>query len=371
MAESFRFNTDLLLKPEDRRAFEALYPKLLFAFNDDELRALFDEHDKVANDAKKGSQIWGARAVALVTAALMAASFDLMLHDPAPWRAPLALAAACAGIVGTAIGFFGVMFGAAKQRWLERRYVTERLRQLHFQTLIAWAPEIVRAAETGDTAAFLQARRARLVQFKAQHVDHVGAKLAAATSDRSDDGEAWMVAPRGEIAAFAGPQAQELLKALEQLRIGHQLDFAEWKLRADYRFFSSSPLRQAAMFSGAALVCVLLLLVAHAWPLAAYLGALAGLLSRESAETPALLHVAAMWFAILALAARTLEEGFQSQREVERYRHYASALRLVRARFGAAGAPGEKLEALRELEDVAYEEMVNFLKSNHEARFVM
>lgn len=73
----------------------------------------------------------------------------------------------------------------------------------------------------------------------------------------------------------------------------------------------------------------------------------------------------------MALALRTLEEGLQPHREVERYRQYGSALRIIRDRFKRADNAKEKMQALKELEGLSYWEMVSFLKSGEEAKFVM
>lgn len=405
MPAGVKFNSDLLLGEDDREGFRALHPKLAFAFDDPELRALFEPIDRKANDAKKQSRRLGVLSVLLVTGALLAASAEMLLHAGAPveaaathveavahsaadeahhapglGRAAFAALAALAGLAGAAVGFFGVMFGPAKQHWLERRYLTERMRQLHFQTVVAWAPMIVEAAMTGDQKGFLDARAARTERFKREHVEPAKKRLAAIVepapepdgTEHEDADEAWLVTPMGEPKAFVGPLADELLSVLEELRLAVQKDYAKLKLKADRAIFSSSPRTQARRFSTLALWCVAGLLVLH---FAGLIGAVGLGLGSHAAQFAAAsspwVHLGAIWLAIVALAARTLEEGFQSHREEERYMAYGSAVGLVGRRFREAHDPAAKLEVLRELEDVSFEEMVTFLKANHEARFVM
>ena len=114
----------------------------------------------------------------------------------------------------------------------------------------------------------------------------------------------------------------------------------------------------------ASLIAVLGLVAVH-------LGVVLGVVGDIEEDRLVILHVAAIWLALLALAVRTVEEGLQPQREIERYRAYGMALEDVQAEFSAAGSPVERIEAMRSLERLSFVEMVNFLKANHEARFVM
>jgi hypothetical protein len=83
-----------------------------------------------------------------------------------------------------------------------------------------------------------------------------------------------------------------------------------------------------------------------------------------------LLGVAVMWLAFLALCVRTLEEDFQPGTEIERMRQYRLSLTRSFARFKAA-EPEERFEAMMDVENAAFEEMLPFLETNYEARFVM
>jgi hypothetical protein len=71
------------------------------------------------------------------------------------------------------------------------------------------------------------------------------------------------------------------------------------------------------------------------------------------------------------LGVRALEEGLRPQREFERYRQYKSALRSIEPRLKVDGLPSERIAAMIQLEQISFEEMVNFLKDHDESRYVM
>jgi hypothetical protein len=81
-------------------------------------------------------------------------------------------------------------------------------------------------------------------------------------------------------------------------------------------------------------------------------------------------HWTAVCFAVAALGMRTLEEGLQPKRELERYQRYSSLIQDLLQRFDAASRRG-KFEAMIEMERLSFEEMRDFLRSTQESRFVM
>ncbi len=358
---NFIFNSDLLQDDRNREAARHRFPDIFFALDNPELRALFRPIDGEANTAKRRGRRWGVAAVALVTGALLVATVSSQHREESAFDIAVAAIAAAAGLIGVGIGAFGILFGDSKQHWLERRYQSERLRQFHFQYLHAHAADIVKAAQSKDHTDYVNARKHAVEAFALEHIQGVKGKLSALLTSRDDDAT-WMAVDGAKPKKSKA--LDQLADALTLLRLNHQIAFTEEKLREDHQFFSSSPLKQVAVFSTAALVCVVGVVVLHFLVLYSVIGNIGALMQPG-------IHTLAIWFAILALAARTLEEGFQSQREVERYREYNAALRRVRRNLGAAADAAGKLAAMRELEEITYAEMVSFLKSNHEARFVM
>lgn len=357
----FTNNIDLFLGGSTERSFVALYPQYLFAFSDPDLQQLFSPLDKAALKAKTRARHWGLTAVGLLSVALIAAAFDILFHSQ-EWFNWVIILAGMAGILGVVIGFAGVMTAGAKQEWLRQRYICERIRQVHFQTLVRWAPMIIEAARSGDKTKFLAERAKRNATFRARVVGAAKANLANIVSDNDTDGP-WLVDDvPGPIPP--GPDSEAYFDALDELRIRHQLDYARMQLTPDARLIPRTPIERARLLSGVATFCVVAILVLH-------FAAIAGAVKILNEESKAWIHVLTLSLAVAALAARTIEEGLQAHHEVERYRAYSSALRIVRDRFKNARTDEEKRDALQELEEVSFEEMVNFLKSHHEARFVM
>lgn len=134
---------------------------------------------------------------------------------------------------------------------------------------------------------------------------------------------------------------------------------------------------QEVSFSYTILLCILAIFVIHLWIAFSILldarvpGLEALIFNYESAAVGIDVHVGVIWVAIAALAVRALQEGLQPEREIERYRHYRASIRAIRDRFDQASSPAEKLEVMQELERLSFDEFVNFLRSNDEARFVI
>jgi hypothetical protein len=84
-----------------------------------------------------------------------------------------------------------------------------------------------------------------------------------------------------------------------------------------------------------------------------------------------LFHLTIIWLVIGVLALRTVEEGLQPGREVERYAQYRAAILSLLKRFDGAANPGERISVMLDTERAAYQEMRSFLKTNYDARYVL
>jgi hypothetical protein len=81
--------------------------------------------------------------------------------------------------------------------------------------------------------------------------------------------------------------------------------------------------------------------------------------------------VVIIWLALAALATRAIEQGLQPEREIERYQQYRSAIRAILERYDQAPFQTAKIEIMRDMERLAFDEMRNFLITNERSRFVM
>jgi hypothetical protein len=359
MPAGFKYNVDLLIDSRDREAMAARYPQFMFAFDDPELRAMFEEFDKDATQAKRRSRRFGMAGVGLAALGLIVGAFSTLFHDQAWFRVAVGIAAAIA-VVGLAVGWAGAMTSRARDEWLRQRYVCERIRQLHFQTLAGWAPLILDCARRGDAKEFLAARLARTEKFRSQVVNASAVKLADVLADRPGEG-AWLVDPDPKQAPEDVTTAK-YFEALEELRLRHQTDFAGLQLLSFWTLSPRSPLQTAKLLSGVGAFCAVLLLS---------LGVAGLVVDAATGRIASLTHAAMVALAVIALSARTLEEGLQVHSEVGRYRTYDAALRRLAERYRQAAASAGKRSVLLELEEICFDEMVGFLKSHHEARFLM
>jgi len=82
-------------------------------------------------------------------------------------------------------------------------------------------------------------------------------------------------------------------------------------------------------------------------------------------------HVLVIGLFVGVVAVRTVEEGLQPAREVERYIRYRSAMLSLLRRFDKELDPREKLKIMYDAERASYQEMRGFLKTHYDARYVL
>lgn len=362
---SYVFNTDILLNEADREEARREFPHVYFALDNASLRETFAPFDARANLSKTRSRRWGVFAVLLATAALLLAGGEMLYHHLPKYQLRLlAGIGGVAGIVSVVIGVFGIMYRKRKMRWLADRLATERLRQFHFQTFVAGAADILRGARD-ETArdAFLRKRDIHFDAFRNAFLTRIDDELAHIVH-AEDPGDGVIIENGAHDIDPADPALEEYFKAYKRLRFDRQIGYCDLVLRKDDGLWKNAPVRQAQILGGIALACVFGILVLHGL---VFLGAVADI---HWMKGP-LIHVFAIWAAIVALSARTFEEGFQPEREIERMRSYRLSLKKLAAQFEKAEDPQGKIEAMKGLEKLTHEEMVLFLKGNYEAQFVM
>jgi hypothetical protein len=357
-----RFNTDLLLNPGDLETARRAFPRTFHVLDHAALRTAFLRYDCPANAAQRRGRIAGLLAIAFGMIAL----FTAAASPSARWQG---IVAALCGLISIAIGLGGVLYAGAKRRWLLNRVVTERLRQYHFQAFVCRWRAIAASLIGGEAArAYAEEREIGLHRLMAPYPGQLDSELTDFLEDETD-AKCWLHQQQTlPTADEALPDLDELFVAYRDLRIRHQLDYANYKLRSEQNPLSWSPRLQEVIFSYAALICILVIFVIHLL--------IAGLLSWVGhAEQLRLLgldiHVWVIWIAILVLGLRALQEGLQPEREIERYRHYRAGVRAVRDRFDKAQSTAEKLQIMQEMERLSFDEFRNFLRSSNEARFII
>jgi hypothetical protein len=346
-----------------------------------------------------------AGAAAMLIVATDALYHRYLLHY---WITALGIIALLLGLVSIWLGLFGVLHGSLKRDWLCNRVITERLRQFHFQAFCCRWPQIVRSLRSeADAREYTAQRRAWFDPVKGQLTLHAGAELTELLEDESE-AKCWLhpvtpALPTQEGGDLAGQltsrvelqiqsslpaeranegstelsavyrelriQSEPIPEALDpvfaayrELRIIHQLHYANYKLHHDFSIFSWPLRTQQVRFSGFLLLCTLVFFALHFW--------MAGGLVRHQPWEKTF-DVLVICIAILALAVRALQEGLQPEREIERYRNYRAAVRAIRDRFDQATSCAAKIEVMREMERLSFDEARTFLRSAHEAQFIL
>ena len=365
--EYHKFNDDLLLAQEDRDLAARKYPTIMHVLDHPELRHRFSADDKPANKAKRRARTAGLWAIGLVWVALAIASSEHLLPHQSPWATPLAAISAVCGLAGVIIGGTGILFAAKKQEWLHRRLMTERIRQFHFQTFVFRLPEILRSLSSEEAKdAFLLERKAWFEEFKSHFHGKLDEQFMNVLEDEKQT-DIWLhETEKKESTLSEHRELDPLFAAYRELRIKHQIGYANNQLKDDRRIFSASPRRQAAVFSSVSFICVVLVCAIH-------VAVLAGVLSQSAlwAAHGEIASLIIIWIAIAALAVRAIEDGLQPEREVERYQQYRSSVSFVLERFDQAASQKEKLQTMQEMERLVFDEMRNFLISGNQTRFVL
>jgi hypothetical protein len=161
--------------------------------------------------------------------------------------------------------------------------------------------------------------------------------------------------------------ADALFRAYTVLRFEEQEAYAQHALRASNSPDSTNarlPLRQMRhILRAVTLVSIAALVVIHVLIV----------LSRLHVLLPASdwLDVIAIWMALVAIAAKTLIDGFSLDREIDRYKEYLAVVTNLRRLFEESTDNSRKLELMAEMEKAAFEEMRRFLRTQNEAKFVM
>ena len=361
-----KFNDDLLLTEADQRLAQERFPEIAHVLNFPDLRDIFVRYDAHANGAKTIRRRAGYAAILLGVVSLLGASGTAIYERSlGQWSTRIGFTSAVLGIASLLIGSIGALTGQAKQRWLSNRLMTERLRQFQFQMLVCRISEVLES--TVDQAArdrFVSKRSAWLAEFLRAHQGHVTAKLR---STLDDDAENDFLLYRPELRRPSTAPDRSLLQlfsAYRLLRLEHQLQYANYALRNDETIFPTSCVRQLEILRDVSLGFIFIVFLAH---LAVVLAHAAS----WSSFPASLFHLTIIWLVIGVLALRTVEEGLQPGREVERYAQYRAAILSLLKRFDAAASPGERISVMLDTERAAYQEMRSFLKTNYDARYVL
>jgi hypothetical protein len=369
-----KFNDDLLLNEQDQNLAARKYPTIFHILNHPELRQTFLQHDEQANRAKRNGRIAGFLAIAFgfIALAIAAVEYPVMHHAGDRFvdflRLILAGFSALCGIIGVLIGSMGVLFARGKREWLHHRLMGERIRQFHFQTLVFRLPEILLSLkDDASKTVFTSNRKLWFEAIMGRLVGKLDAVLVEIIQEENIS-HYRLYGGRSELKKDRdSKELDPLFDAYRELRILHQIGYANFKLQDDYKIFSAVPWRQAQVFTQTSFVFIVALCVIDIGVLwqAFIPGSIWTAFASDS------ISVITIWIALAALAVRALEQGLRPEREVERYQQYRSAVRAILDRFDDSESQAEKIQIMEEMERLCFDELRNFLITNERARFVL
>jgi len=360
------FNDDLLMGPDDLKFARSHYSEIVHVLDNERLRGLFAQYERDANAARDRVRILGVTTVVFATVALITVATQVVWPRTQTARFT-AILLELGGMFAAAVGSGSLWLGPWKRRWLESRFMAERLRQWHYQMMLRRGREIDRSIEDSDgLRVFERNRNQWLDEFLQGYRGHLDAKLEALVSELGD-AETWVHSPPSAYRQGSRAFAQ-VCQAYAQLRLDHQYYFAAYKLRrADdvpmWRLLRLPAVRQAAVLSALSSV-----------GLSAALAFSAALIYAHVVDLPRLepaLGVGAIVAALIGLALRTLQEGLAPEKEIERYSDYRGRVAALRDRFRQSSDKTERLRLMEELERGAVDEMRGFLRTHQSATFLL
>jgi hypothetical protein len=362
------FNDDLLTNPGDLQYVHNQFPHLVVVLDHPELRQKFIDYDEVANKAHGWVHRLGFVAVSLITCALLSAATEPFWHDLAMGKV-LAIALELFGLFAALIAGGSLWLGPWRKRWLESRFMTERLRQWHFQLLVRKGSEIERAVGQSTPKAWQDFTNQRKTWFEAFLREYEG-KLDSRMDSLANDPQFscdWLHRSSAKSVAHS-PAFEDLTEAYRRLRLDHQYDYVAYKLSAStdrpfWLFLKHPLLRQQSAIRdvvsfcfGTALLCSIGIIVNRYFSI------------KPSAN--AYLASATVVMTIIGVAVRTIQEGLGIDRDIERYRDYRSKVGRILLRY-EEGNQATKRQLMEEMELAVVDELRGFLRAHKDNAFAL
>jgi hypothetical protein len=209
-------------------------------------------------------------------------------HGDVPLLLMIGLAAAGCGLYSAVLGARGTLFGRRKHEWLINRFMGERIRQFHFQSLVGQLALILNMAAESQShsaaqsemvagaratnpaiagqarAEFFKDRQTRFAAFRAAF-DQLAREAKFGVTIGPNGEAAWSLCDQDDTGLKEGSNAAlpAFFAAYRALRIQHQLDYANYKLTSDSRLFSDMPRRQAELLASVSKFGIQFVVVVH------------------------------------------------------------------------------------------------------------
>lgn len=383
-----RYNDDLLLAEPARERARREHSTVFHLLDYDKLRNAFRPKNNSSNCAKRQSHVAGFWAVIAALAALTsAASEPLWAHSAQPWPSAIAIASALMGLLSFSVGARGLLYGSRKAAWLHTRLYTERVRQFHFQTFVWRLQEIAESLRSERSQSEYRMKRDQWFSAFNNELNIDGEVALTEVVSPTNVPKMWLhtnASDTDEPSAPDGLDLADVFRAYEVFRFAEQQGYAEYMLRSgnspdrtkgseqrtrriNWPWYPGVdlPLRVKRRVLNLLWISALVVLVLmHVVILLSHLAGWRGFGGSWA-------HATVVSVALLGVAIKTLSEGFALTREVERYEEYRAVVSALWQIFREASSPRQKLHAMVEMEKASFEEMRMFLRSHHEATFLM
>lgn len=345
----FRHNSDL----DPGEDYLAGFPRTRDALSDTALLEAFGRAEQLANAGQWQFRLFGRLSLAFGTIALVLLTWKLFLTAVHVHVSNSMLWATEVLAVVSVVLALGPRFTKSRAGWLNARFLTEQMRQWHFQSLLDG--HFVSLAST-DPEAFAREREDRWARFQQRAHAHEGARE---TFTDAEVYESWHTArpyPKGDPTILA-----EVFRAYADLRFDWQKSYFKLKREVFARRDEwTEGLARWALFTAVVLAAgKISLLVAPA--LHAYV----------SEGTALAVSAFAVTLAIVSAALRVYRsaEGLSAQREL--YESKWIRLITLEQSFRSARSSAEKLRVMRDVEVVEVEELREFLRICRRSSYVL
>ncbi len=362
------------MNEQDLAYARLLFPHISHLLDHPQLRAKFADYEKEANETREWVRRLGFAAVISAGVALLAiATEPVWLHETfTRW---CALVIELGGVFAALVAAGGLWLGPWKRRWLESRLMTERLRQWHFQLLVRRGQQ-VEASCTGPSAIveFEKERVCWFEDFLQSYEGKLDAQLESLT-DEASPVRTWLHDPA--TAYSSNSEAfLSVFAAYKRLRFDHQYNYAIWKLRKStdkpiWHFLKWPAICQMALLSSISSACFVFALGCSVVLIYGYATDILAKGYGLSSQVELYVRTGALALALIGAALRTLQEGLAPDKEIERYNDYRGRTSQLRDRFEHTTEMQERIHLMEDLEVASVEEMKGFVRTHHNARFVL
>lgn len=352
-------NDDLLVDASTRNFIRTNRSALLRVLDFPLLRDSFLVHDRRAAEARRASRATGLASVLMMGLGVMLAAATPLLDNVLAQKTASAISATFI-VLGGCAALWHLLVSRQKMNWISNRFWAERIRQFHFQFLLNNIGEAAVAMRDDAALAVLTTKRERALLEFLQGTKYTSERIRELEQDLGEArvwlDPAWNAEPRKPDSS---PELDELLEALYRLRIQIQDSYARLKGLPGAR----SPGTLAAAFKWIGDLCSAMVV---AVAMCAVIATLAG--AAQSVLVP-------LWVAIGVLSAaglmtRALDHGLQSSLDQARNEWYLAAVEHAGVRFRDSKTAG-RMQALRETERLAYQELRRFTIAHMRANFLM